>query len=121
MLWLNLALGGNAGGSTTNLPDSTVYLVDYIRVYQMNNTHVSTNLIENLTGCSIYPNPAFEQLTVNFSMNAKQKYVIMSVRGRLIKKGTVSSGEIINVSDIKPGVYFFKISSSNTVHKLIIG
>ena len=33
LLWLNLAIGG-AGGSTTALPDETVYLVDYIRVYQ---------------------------------------------------------------------------------------
>ncbi|MCU4174265.1 carbohydrate binding domain-containing protein [Carboxylicivirga sp. N1Y90] len=36
VLWLNLALGGNSGGSTDALPDSTVYLVDYIRVYQKN-------------------------------------------------------------------------------------
>ncbi|MES2981674.1 MAG: family 16 glycosylhydrolase [Verrucomicrobiota bacterium] len=34
MLWLNLAIGGNAGGSTAALPDQTTYLVDYIRVYQ---------------------------------------------------------------------------------------
>lgn len=34
VLWLNLALGGNAGGSTANLPNETSYLVDYIRVYQ---------------------------------------------------------------------------------------
>lgn len=34
LLWLNLAIGGSAGGSTTGLPDETVYLVDYIRVYQ---------------------------------------------------------------------------------------
>jgi beta-glucanase (GH16 family) len=33
ILWLNLAIGG-AGGSTAALPDETVYLVDYIRVYQ---------------------------------------------------------------------------------------
>ncbi|MBD0401734.1 family 16 glycosylhydrolase [Flammeovirga sp. EKP202] len=44
MLWLNLALGGNAGGSTANLPDSTVYLVDYIRVYQK---ETDTNLISD--------------------------------------------------------------------------
>lgn len=34
MLWLNLAIGGNSGGNTSNLPDETTYLVDYIRVYQ---------------------------------------------------------------------------------------
>ena len=34
LLWLNLAIGGNGGGNTSSLPDETVYLVDYIRVYQ---------------------------------------------------------------------------------------
>jgi beta-glucanase (GH16 family) len=34
LLWLNLAIGGNAGGSTAGLPNETLYLVDYIRVHQ---------------------------------------------------------------------------------------
>lgn len=34
-LWLNLAIGGDAGGNSSGLPDETVYLVDYIRVYQL--------------------------------------------------------------------------------------
>ena len=33
-LILNLALGGNAGGSVDNLVFPTQYLVDYVRVYQ---------------------------------------------------------------------------------------
>ena len=33
LLWLNLAIGG-AGGDPSGLPNETVYLVDYIRVYQ---------------------------------------------------------------------------------------
>ena len=32
-LWLNLAVGGQ-GGSTSDLPNTTQYLVDYVRVYQ---------------------------------------------------------------------------------------
>ena len=34
LVWLNLAIGGNAGGDPSGLPNETVYLVDYIRVYQ---------------------------------------------------------------------------------------
>ena len=34
MLWLNLALGGNNGGSLANTPRPLYYLVDYARVYQ---------------------------------------------------------------------------------------
>lgn len=34
MLWLNLALGGNNGGSLANTPRPLRYLIDYARVYQ---------------------------------------------------------------------------------------
>ena len=42
-LWLNLAVGGQ-GGSTSELPGTTQYLVDYIRVYQKSS---GTNLLNN--------------------------------------------------------------------------
>lgn len=34
MLWLNLALGGNNGGSLANTPRPLRYLIDYARIYQ---------------------------------------------------------------------------------------
>jgi beta-glucanase (GH16 family) len=34
ILWLNLALGGNNGGSLSNTPRPSYYLIDYARVYQ---------------------------------------------------------------------------------------
>ena len=34
MLWLNLALGGDNGGSLANTPRPLYYLIDYARVYQ---------------------------------------------------------------------------------------
>ena len=46
-LWLNLAVGGQ-GGSTSELPNSTQYFVDYIRVYQ------------KASGKNLLSNPGFE-------------------------------------------------------------
>lgn len=34
VLWLNLALGGNSGGSLANVPQNNYYMVDYARIYQ---------------------------------------------------------------------------------------
>ncbi|WP_430812552.1 MULTISPECIES: family 16 glycosylhydrolase [unclassified Carboxylicivirga] len=267
LLWLNLALGGNAGGSTSALPDSTVYLVDYIRVYQLNSqeptspinmiddpgfetgastylwggssvvtnapyagsyvaelndnstwgggyehlvsnlspntsyrfsAYVTTQLGEGRIGVkeyggseiytsftntaytqqyidfttgvndtsakiyiynppggaetiyaddlelialepvlksgglsivgeeeikenfSIYPNPASEKIVVNFDDTNEHYYSIVSLNGLKVKEGKVSSGAIIGVSDIIPGVYLFKISFSSKVKKIII-
>lgn len=43
-LWLNLAIGGDNGGNPSGLPDETVYLVDYIRVYQRKHPGISARI-----------------------------------------------------------------------------
>lgn len=44
LLWLNLAIGGNGGGDHSGLPAETLYLVDYIRVYQKQHPDYKTGL-----------------------------------------------------------------------------
>jgi beta-glucanase (GH16 family) len=46
-LRLNLAIGGNSGGDSSGLGDTTEYLVDYVRVYQINPNNNSANLIDD--------------------------------------------------------------------------
>ena len=43
LLWLNLAIGGTGGGNVDNLPASTEYRVDYIRVYQKEHPKYSSD------------------------------------------------------------------------------
>ncbi len=44
LLWLNLAIGGGGGGDSSGLPNETVYLVDYIRVYQRQHPGFQSNM-----------------------------------------------------------------------------
>ena len=45
-LWLNLAIGGVSGGDPSGLGNTTEYLVDYVRAYQVNPNN-NINLIDN--------------------------------------------------------------------------
>ena len=62
---------------------------------------------------SIFPNPV--QSTLNIRTNKDQcTYSIVSVLGRTIKNGEINGDTILNVSDLKNGMYFIQVTSKNT-------
>lgn len=60
----------------------------------------------------IYPNPVKNQLSVS-GISRDQNFEIFSVDGKLIKKGSISSGKPVDVTSLSKGVYIFKIDSQN--------
>ena len=104
-LLLNLALGA-AGGSVTNLTFPTQYLVDYVRVYQLN-SNLAVNKAKNDTITSVYPNPVKNVFTINYS-NSNAKYKVYDVSGKILITGT---GSKIDVSKLKNGIYFIRVEN----------
>ena len=77
----------------------------------------------------VYPNPAKDQLTIEFSSDLlfdKIDMEIMDVRGNLIRSvripGYGISRETLDVSFLQPGVYFLNIrrNNFNQIHKITI-
>lgn len=60
----------------------------------------------------IYPNPVKNQLTITGTTN-DQKYEIYSLDGKLVKTGTYSSPQLINVNKLSKGIYLLKIENQN--------
>lgn len=60
---------------------------------------VNENSVKNLV---VYPNPCRESLHVN---GVLEKYEIYDAQGRLVKIDVVNAQKIINVADLKKGVY----------------
>ena len=87
-----------------------------------------TNIIETTTAVStviderinLYPNPA----SVGFYINTGEKINTVSIynlNGEMILSKEVIDNNFINISDLKPGVYFVKVQTENgiIVRKLI--
>ena len=68
---------------------------------------------------NIYPIPASNTINVSSNFNKETSYEILSLNGRLIKKGIITSSNFsIDVSKLAPATYYFKVA--NKSQKLII-
>lgn len=61
---------------------------------------------------ALYPNPVKNELYLK-GMDKSTDFMIYSAEGRLIKTGIYQSNKSINVSELIPGVYVFKIEDRN--------
>jgi hypothetical protein len=70
----------------------------------------------NLQGIKVYPNPAGDQITISLDdMHNECRVSLLSITGQLVQKFTLTEQEtLVNIQDLSPGVYFFKIEGDNT-------
>ena len=108
-LLLNLALGA-AGGSVSNLAFPTQYLIDYVRVYQLE-SNLAVNEVEKRDVVTVYPNPVATILNINYP-NTNPKFKLYDVTGKVLISG---NGSKIEVSKLKNGVYFVKVENSKPI------
>lgn len=73
---------------------------------------VSTNEIDGILKLTISPSLVtdFISITGDDQNSEGFLYQIISVDGKTFKKGSISLGEDVQVSDLSPGMYFLKIS-----------
>ena len=86
-----------------------------------NNTNeITNNLVNSL---KIYPNPAKNNLHIDFSKNIKELNLrIINIQGMEIMKKTISSPTSIDLSNYVRGIYFIKVDDNkhSITKKLII-
>jgi hypothetical protein len=71
------------------------------------------------SGLSVFPNPACGRVYVN--INEPGEIGIYSLAGSLMKQQVVNSSQnVINISDLRSGIYFIKDMKSSQVQKLIV-
>jgi len=79
-----------------------------------NNTLSTETFEATIEGLNIYPNPATNVIKVN-GLTSKENYTIYNTIGAVIKSGSISNSEEINVSNLTNGVYFLKFNSASTI------
>lgn len=57
----------------------------------------------------LYPNPAYESITVITSMGGN--YTIQDIQGKPVSSGTIERKKTINIQSLVPGVFIFKLNN----------
>ncbi len=112
---LNMAVGGNWPGSpnaNSIFPDTM--FVDYVNVFQKFATNISE--VSN-ANTSTYPNPATDQIYINWSKNVLAETVtIYNATGsvtNIYKCNNADNFVSVNVSYLPKGFYFYVVKNKN--------
>lgn len=92
---------------------------DMVNVRQTNTSLPSTSFNQTFT---VFPNPASQQLTVQFNQTQKGSLSILDITGKEIYTQTVEGNSVfIPVSHLENGIYFVRLQTSegNSVAKFI--
>jgi hypothetical protein len=102
----------------------------YLDDVNITGTNVGVNEYSNLVSFDLFPNPAQENTTVQFSLNQKEqvKITLTDIDGRLIKEITneaLNEGEhsiAISTAELAAGMYFIMIddNTGRSVRKLSV-
>jgi beta-glucanase (GH16 family) len=111
-LLLNIAMGGNLGGTIpSNFSEATME-IDYVRVYEESSLSTSNS---NLNELIIYPNPTKDKLILKTPLHLIGSNVNMySTLGQSLSNFTLNEANTsIDLSSFKKGIYLLKFQTNN--------
>lgn len=62
----------------------------------------------------LYPNPSSNVISIQ-GIHSNQEYQITNVLGDIVQQGNINKGNLINIESFTNGVYFIRLSKSNTL------
>ncbi|WP_299672782.1 family 16 glycosylhydrolase [uncultured Polaribacter sp.] len=108
---LNLAMGGNLGGTIDANFTEDIMEIDYIRVYQ--ESALSVDKISTNQKVFIYPNPVKDFISIALDTDVTIKNVqIFDITGKRIREGNHAK---MSLKNLKKGMYLVKIITSDGV------
>ena len=89
---------------------------------QQSMSSYSTEVIKDIDGLSIYPNPVSNgKIYITSTLNKPKEVKIYDVLGKMAMSETII-GKELNVSNLNPGVYILRIKENelSTTRKLVV-
>jgi beta-glucanase (GH16 family) len=117
---LNIAMGGQLGGTISDDFISDIMEIDYVRVYELQRLSSGEIDKQNIE-VNIYPNPSMGEFYVE-AADVINEIVIYDLTGRtLAKYHPLNTKEPVSIHQ-SPGVYLIKVTGAKfeKVNKLII-
>jgi len=68
------------------------------------------SLVRNDDKWSMWPNPATDNLHIDFSSGKKVTFEIVNIQGSKVMAGNVNAEQNINIAALAPGMYFIRLS-----------
>lgn len=77
--------------------------------------------ISGISGKSfnMYPNPATNQVHIDFTNGGKEKIVVYSILGKAVITKTMLSGEALDISKLTSGVYIVRTEGNTSFSKVL--
>lgn len=98
-------------GSTTLINADTFNPTSNIFIAKLGNSSVGIERIKNDNDISVFPNPAKENITIQFSPNAMiHQCILTDVLGRIIETQIINASIIqVDLHELLSGIYFIKL------------
>ena len=111
-LLLNIAMGGNLGGTIPSDFNNATMEIDYVRVYEESSLSTSNSTLNELI---IYPNPTKDKLILKTPSHLIGSSVNMySTLGQSLSNFTLDKANTsIDLSSFKKGIYLLKFQTNN--------
>ncbi len=122
---LNVAMGGDLGGTIASGFDQDVMEIDYVRVYQ--ESSLSSSEIDDEPLVLLYPNPTTDALSININNTLSKEVIlhILDINGRIISKEVyqiINKKVVLDTRVLRTGLYFVNLEFDNgmvATYKLI--
>ena len=105
---LNIAMGGQLGGTIPDNFTSDIMEIDYVRVYQLQPLS-SEDIDKQNIGVGVYPNPSMGQFFAEAD-DIINEIVIYDLMGRQVSSYSVNQRTVSLQINQPPGVYLIKVS-----------
>lgn len=113
-LLLNIAMGGNLGGSIPESFTEDFMEVDYVRVFQESNQTANIKSLNENKKIILFPNPAKKSFTIQSEIFIN-KILIYDYTGQLLMSIPVNRNKKTIDFNISKGIYYVKIFSETSV------
>lgn len=96
--------------------------VDFDGAYEYSDIKLVKSNNSKMAEISVYPNPAESEFRFSGLSSSESNVQIYALNGKLVKEVSISFENSVDVSDLLPGTYYVKRSSSEGTdnHKIII-
>lgn len=99
--------------------NSSIEIWKFFSKYDMNGSMLNIGDLSDNNNIEIFPNPAFENITISHSFDVNTPFDILDVSGKVVFSDVLrEASQVVDVSKLKSGIYW--LSSNEMKSKIVV-